>query len=79
MSKFNLRMTSEIKIISEIPDICKNCTKSGMEAVYCLVFPTLSDKVASGVKCFRVDVDTKSISGGRFNYAKTYRHKSRVK
>lgn len=79
MSKFNLRMTSEIKITPDIPDICKNCTKSGMDAVYCLVFPTLSDDMASRVKCFRVDEDTRDISGGRYNYTKTYRHKSRVK
>ena len=79
MSKFKLLMTSEIQITSDIPDVCKNCIKKDMEALYCLVFPALSDKVASGVKCFRVDVDTKNISGGRYNYTKGSRHRIRVK
>lgn len=57
-------------MISEIPEVCRNCTKKGMDAINCPVFPTLKENIVQFIPCFRADKDpkVKDTSGGRYNF-----------
>jgi len=54
-----------------IPSVCADCTKEKMDAIYCLVFPTLEEELAKVVHCADIgsDKDKQTKYGGRYNHS----------